>query len=156
MPAKRRHEIEPIEDDDPRLEFTWGDRVAKARRLAALDQRDIARACAVGHQTVSNWENGNTAPPQTKLLAYAGAISDATGAPMTWLLAVDQNGLEELIERRASSWKCDGCGGTIPGGCKCAGGPAVLASGGPGDSDDGLSFHPVVVGHEMDPALASL
>lgn len=121
---------EPVESvaqltpDD--LAWTWGDRVAKVRRLAGLTQTDIARVCQVTQDSVSNWETGKGSPPRTKRLPYADRIAAVTGAPVTYLLDISADQLPELRSADpASPWKCESCG-LEDCGCGLAGGPAPI------------------------------
>jgi DNA-binding XRE family transcriptional regulator len=126
---------------------TFGDRIAKVRRVTGLNQTDIADMCDVSRDAVANWEAGKTSPPRTKLFAYAQAIAKGTGAPVGYLLDAPDEVVNVLARRdRASRWKCDGCGGTVPGGCKC---PGPMA----GASTPSAPFHPPTSGLTLDPAL---
>jgi transcriptional regulator with XRE-family HTH domain len=76
--------------------WTWGDRLAKARRLAGLTQTEMAVQVAgrmdksVSKQTISNWENDLNQPRELRTLMRHW--SEITGAPLSFLLGMSTSG----------------------------------------------------------------
>lgn len=68
------------------LEWTFGDRLRKARRAAGLSQQELADAIGVKVQRLSNWEAGINNPQP--LVTWARAVEEATTVPASWLLGV--------------------------------------------------------------------
>lgn len=61
--------------------MTVGDRIRLARRHAGLTAAQLAAGSAIDPNTVSNYENGKTTPPATKLRR----IAELTGVDEAWL-----------------------------------------------------------------------
>lgn len=74
-----------------RIEFTWGDRLRKARRLAGLSTRDLARILSeqmgahVSSGNISWWENHD--PPPRDYRYISQIVADATGVSFDDLIA---------------------------------------------------------------------
>lgn len=66
--------------------WTFGDRLAKARREAGLTQSAIAVRLGRPKSSISAWESG--VPPRN-LLRVAAQWAEVTGVPVGWLLGVD-------------------------------------------------------------------
>lgn len=62
--------------------WTLGDRIAKARRHAGLEQIEMAEACGVSRALVSRWERDQSDPGVGKLQA----VADLTGVDIAWLV----------------------------------------------------------------------
>lgn len=62
-------------------EWTIGERLAKAREWAGMDQETFAERIGVSRSTVSNYERGRSEPKRIVLNAWAMA----TGVPLVWL-----------------------------------------------------------------------
>lgn len=69
-----------------RLEWTLGDRLAKARIVAGLSREDMASALGVAPRTITNYEHDNTKP----IAAVLEVWSNRTGAPLDWLLGITE------------------------------------------------------------------
>lgn len=63
-------------------EFTFGDRLRKARELTGLEQKDFAAEIGISRTSVSNAETGANRPHQITIKAWALR----TGVNMDWLL----------------------------------------------------------------------
>lgn len=63
------------------VEWTIGDRLRKARKVAGVQIAEIALRMGVSRNTPGNYENGRTVPSIEALVAY----SDLTGFAMRWL-----------------------------------------------------------------------
>lgn len=96
-------------DRAPRIpEWTLGERLAKARKDAGLEQEHMARIFKVSTSAISNWENDISQP--RKMLAVIATWAAETGVPQGWLLGtLDQGG---------SRWSSRGDLRVIPGGRK--------------------------------------
>lgn len=70
------------QDHDP--ELTLGLRILIARRLAKMEQKDIAAACGVSRALVGHWEHDH-ADPRSSLVKK---IAEVTGVPEDWLLGL--------------------------------------------------------------------
>lgn len=67
-----------------------GDRLAKARRYAGIDQADMARRLHLNRNTIGNYENDRTGPrgvPYPVLVAWAAEC----GVTVAWLLGDTEN-----------------------------------------------------------------
>lgn len=71
------------------LEWTFGDRLRKAREAAGLEQADMARKFGVSAAAVSKWERG--AQPRN-LFAVASKWAEETDVPLDWLLGTRAKG----------------------------------------------------------------
>ena len=65
-------------------QWTRGDRLAKARRLAGLTQEEMADRLGTTKQSVSNWENDLNQP--RNLTGIVDQWSEITHVPAAWLL----------------------------------------------------------------------
>lgn len=63
--------------------WTLGDYMRKARRLAGLDQDDVARGIGVSRALVGHWENDRSEPSYRRLVKFA----ELTGFPLDVLLS---------------------------------------------------------------------
>ena len=70
------------------LEFTFGDRVRKARRVLGLTVEQLAGTLGVKKQVVSQWETGVSNPRSPH--AIARRIEYIYGVPAWWLLGNDE------------------------------------------------------------------
>ena len=66
------------------LDWTFGDRVRKARRVLGISTDELARTLGVSKQAVSQWETGATTPRSVN--AIARRMTMAYGIPTEWLL----------------------------------------------------------------------
>lgn len=66
------------------LVWTLGDRMAKARRHAGLEQSDLADALGVSRPLVSKWEHDLREPTAKQVLRWA----EVTAVPAAWLLGI--------------------------------------------------------------------
>ena len=66
------------------LDWTFGDRIRKARRVVGITTDELAQTVAVSKQAVSQWETGATTPRSAN--AIARRIQIAYGIPAAWLL----------------------------------------------------------------------
>lgn len=69
------------------LDWTFGDRIRKARRVLGVTTDEFARTLEVSKQAVSQWETGATTPRSVN--AVARRIELAYGIPAAWLLGQD-------------------------------------------------------------------
>lgn len=67
---------------------TFGDRLARAREAAAMDQRQLARRLGVKLSTVQNWEFDRSEPRANKLQMLTGML----GVSIVWLLTGEGEG----------------------------------------------------------------
>lgn len=63
-----------------RDDFTLGDAIAKARKLADLDQTDLADRLGVTTKTIGRWEADTCRVPFDAIVR----IAHLTGKPVTW------------------------------------------------------------------------
>lgn len=77
--------VEPQAERVP--EWTFGDRLRKAREDAHLDQATIAKMLGVSAGSVSNWEKGRGLPRGGEV-KLAQRWSEATGVPVVWILGL--------------------------------------------------------------------
>lgn len=68
-------------------EWTFGDRLRKAREFARLDQATVAKTLGVSAGSVSNWEKGRGLPRGGEV-KLAQKWSEQTGVPVPWLLGI--------------------------------------------------------------------
>lgn len=66
------------------LDWTFGDRLRKARRVLGITVDELARSLDVSKQAVSQWETGATIPRSVN--AVARRLELAYGIPAAWLL----------------------------------------------------------------------
>lgn len=80
MALTQRHD-----DNVPRIpQWTLGERLAKARKDARLEQEHMARIFNVSTSAISNWEKDISQP--RKMLAVIATWAAETGVPQGWLL----------------------------------------------------------------------
>lgn len=65
-------------------EWTLGDRLTKARKIAGLDQSQMAERHGVTHSTVSAWENDVSQPRH--LIEAITRYAEISGLSFVWLL----------------------------------------------------------------------
>lgn len=94
------------------LEWTFGDRLRKARRELGLSQAEIAACCGVQQGAIANWESGHSRCRDE--VSVAKAIEASHGVPATWLLGLDA-ALDDSVTRRYLNppKEDDPTGGTI-------------------------------------------
>ena len=68
---------------DPTL--TLGERIAKARKDAGLDQQGLANMLGVSRPLVSKWERGKSIPD----IVQSARLAEYTHVPLGWLAGVD-------------------------------------------------------------------
>lgn len=66
------------------LEWSFGDRLAKARRFADLEQAEMALRLGVSRALISKWERDVTEPTASQALRWA----EACGVDAAWLLGL--------------------------------------------------------------------
>lgn len=71
------------------LPWTLGDKLAKARRCAGLEQAEMAIACGVSRALVSKWERDASEPSVSQAMTWA----QATGVSFEWLTRSGYNSL---------------------------------------------------------------
>lgn len=74
------------------LAWTLGDKLAKARRVAGLDQDDMSAAVGVSRALVSKWERDCSQPRVGQLVKWA----DTTGFPVDWFTTIGYNALTSV------------------------------------------------------------
>lgn len=78
-----------VESHDERIPtWTFGDRLAKARREAGLEQNQIAAVFGVNRSTISHWETDRRLPKKGGQLQLAHRWAELTGCSLAWLLGV--------------------------------------------------------------------
>lgn len=75
-------------------EFTFGDRLRKAREHAGLSREELAETLGVNVKSLWNWEAGLNKPRNVVELAQQWA--DATGVPAEWLLGLSSQSTSEF------------------------------------------------------------
>lgn len=65
-------------------EWTLGDRLAKARRFAGLEQEDMAERFGKSRATISTWERDEAQP--RKMMEVITKWAEVTGVDPAWLL----------------------------------------------------------------------
>ena len=74
----------------PRIpEWTFGDRLRKARREAGLSQQEVAERIGVPLGRYSGWETGEFSPRSADLVDVAKKVSAITDVPTEWLLGLE-------------------------------------------------------------------
>lgn len=95
------------EDERPGLpQWTLGERLAKARHHAGLEQGDMARLLGVSRQTIGFWETGRTRPRD--FMAVIREWGEATQVPVAWLLDLDGASCLPSLEDQTSFLLPDG------------------------------------------------
>ena len=69
-------------------QWTFADRLRKARQVAGFTQREFADALEVSAGSYSQWESGNNGPRD--IVAVVKRIELMTGVPSAWLLGIDE------------------------------------------------------------------
>lgn len=64
------------------IHWSLGDRLAKARKVAGLEQSEIASVLGVSRALVSQWENDKAEPRLSQVAAFA----EMTKQPFVWFL----------------------------------------------------------------------
>lgn len=67
---------------------TFGDRLARAREAAGMDQNQLARRLGVKLSTVRNWEDDRSEPRANRLQMLTGML----GVSIVWLLTGEGDG----------------------------------------------------------------
>lgn len=70
-------------------EWTFGDKVRKARSIAGLDQREFAEALGVKAGSVAQWETDRAKPRD--IVAVARRIEMLTRIPAGWTLGIQES-----------------------------------------------------------------
>ena len=68
---------------------TFGDRMAAAREVTGLSQRDLAARLGVKDKTIKAWENDTAEPRANKLQLLAGVLN----VSMRWMLTGEGEGV---------------------------------------------------------------
>lgn len=84
-------------------QWTLGDRLGKALKVAGMRQQDMADELGIERQTVSNYINGVTRPKLMVLKVWAMR----TGVPIGWLLTDETGRGQDISPLR--------CIATVPG-----------------------------------------
>jgi transcriptional regulator with XRE-family HTH domain len=98
-----------------KLEWTLGERLAKARRHAGLNQDEMAEKFGVSHATIAKWEVNKGQP--RNFMDRIHQWSEITGVSETWLLGLrgsEMRGNSTRSNRRGRG--SSGPGNTRPGG----------------------------------------
>ncbi|MFJ2532778.1 helix-turn-helix domain-containing protein [Microbacterium maritypicum] len=66
-------------------QLTVGERMARARRFAGLEQAEMAEHLNRNRNTISAWERGVNEPPFSAVVAWARL----TGQPVEWFAGVN-------------------------------------------------------------------
>lgn len=69
--------------------WTRGERMAKARVLAGLDQEQMGLLLGVSDTTISSWETGKRQPRQ--MMTVFSHWARITDVPLWWLLDLPEN-----------------------------------------------------------------
>jgi transcriptional regulator with XRE-family HTH domain len=72
-------------------QWTYGERLRKARADAGLEQEEMASRLGVSTGTISNWELGRT--QGRKMLTRVEEWAEITGVPAAWLLGIEDPAL---------------------------------------------------------------
>lgn len=78
---------------------TFGDRLARAREYAGMDQAALARRLGVKLATVRNWESDRSEPRANRLQMVSGLL----GVSIVWLLTGDGDGGPSSDEQESAS-----------------------------------------------------
>ena len=68
-------------------EWTFADRLRKARQTASLDQREFAQAINASSSQIASWESGRSIPRDK--VAVAKRIELLTRIPASWVLGLE-------------------------------------------------------------------
>jgi transcriptional regulator with XRE-family HTH domain len=69
-------------------DWSFGDRIRKARNVVGLHQRDFAAAIEVTDSSLAKWETDSATP--RNMVAIARRIEVLTRIPAAWLLGLDE------------------------------------------------------------------
>lgn len=83
----------------PIPEWTFGDRLRKAREHAGLDQAAMAATLEVSSGSISNWETGRGLPRGGEV-RLAQRWEEVTGVSAAWLLGVQMTSARKLRDTR--------------------------------------------------------
>lgn len=72
-------------------EWTLGDRLTKARKLAGMTQDEMAEELDLSHSTIAKWEVDAGQP--RNFMKRIQQWADLTGVPAAWLLGVEESNL---------------------------------------------------------------
>ena len=96
---------EEQDDDMAEEDFDWGDeastfgdRLAKAREHAGMDQAQLARRLGVKVATIRNWESDRSEPRANRLSMLSGLL----GVSIIWLMSGEGEGAPEADDSAAS------------------------------------------------------
>lgn len=70
-------------------EWSFGDRLRKARKSAGFSQEELAGRIGVALSSYGTWEAERATPRGTVLVNVARKVSDETGVPAEWLLGLE-------------------------------------------------------------------
>ena len=86
---------EPMTAEDTAEDFDWGedvstfgDRLARARDAAGMEQKQLARRLGVKLSTIRNWEDDRSEPRANRLQMLTGML----GVSIVWLLTGEGDG----------------------------------------------------------------
>jgi transcriptional regulator with XRE-family HTH domain len=77
--------VQPEVSPDP--EWTFGDRMRKARSRSGMDQREFADAIGVTPSALAQWETDRATPRE--IVAVAKRVEVLTGVRTAWLLDIE-------------------------------------------------------------------
>lgn len=78
---------------------TFGDRLARAREYAGMDQAQLARRLGVKAATIKNWEFDRSEPRANRLQMLSGLLN----VSMTWLMNGEGDGVPDASEPQPPS-----------------------------------------------------
>lgn len=90
--------MQDVMSDNGAFEWTLGDRIVKARKVARLSQSELADLAGVDRRTVASAEQDRRMPIGNNLSAIAAAL----GVSMAWLLGESPHPLAEASGARKS------------------------------------------------------
>lgn len=70
-------------------QWTFGDRLRKARRHCHLSQADLAAALGISTPRLGNWESGANGPRGSELIDFARRAAAVTDVPVEWFLGLE-------------------------------------------------------------------
>lgn len=79
---------QPVSDETP--QWTFGDRIRKARRKAGMTQKQFAEVLGVGEKAYAQWETDANKPGD--IVAVAQRVQLLTRIPAAWMLGVETAG----------------------------------------------------------------
>lgn len=80
-------------------DWTFGDRIRKARRLAGMTGATFAAALLITTSALGQYETDRSLPRD--VVGLAKRAEDVTGVPAAWLLGLDDVEAEEELENVA-------------------------------------------------------